>query len=111
MVKKLFSITFIISSLALIALAFPLFAGKIEPNTLVGFNGDVPLSDSEWMAYNKVNGAGTLVFATTLLFYHILALIKMKSTSTASYVLRGLAALLISILPAYLVMYIVETTL
>ncbi|NVK04273.1 MAG: hypothetical protein HWD92_05595 [Flavobacteriia bacterium] len=111
MVKKIFSITFIISGLALIALGFPLFAGKIEPNTLIGFAGDVPLSDSEWMAYNRVNGAGTLTFGFILLFYHIIALVKMKSVGTSSYVLRGFAALIMSTIPAFLVMYIVETTL
>ncbi len=111
MVKKFFSITFILSSLVIGALAFPLYAGTIEPNMLYGFQGDVPLTDSEWIVQNKIIGAGAFAFACILISYHIFALRRIESFATSTYVVRGLIAAVVSIIPAYLVMLITESIL
>lgn len=108
MVKKIYSITFILAALCIGALAFPLYGGWIEPNMVYGFEGDTPLTDAEWMALNKVYGAGAFAYACILLAYHIGALRVQRKLSTSSYVLRGLLVALISTIPAYIVMLIVQ---
>ncbi|TNE31292.1 MAG: hypothetical protein EP346_01400 [Bacteroidetes bacterium] len=108
MFKKAFSIAFITASVLIIALGFPLFSGMIEQNALIGFNGNVPLEPEEWIQLNRAYGAGAFAYGGFLLSYHTMALRRLKESSTRTFVKQGLLASVLSLIPAFLIMLILQ---
>lgn len=108
MIKRAFSIAFITASVLIIALGFPLFSGSIEPNSLYGFGGDVPLEPEEWMQLNRAYGAGAFAYGGFLLSYHVMALRRAKESNTGTYIKQGLIATVLSLLPAAAIMFILQ---
>ncbi len=104
MVKRIFSASFLVAALVLGALAFPLFAGMIDPNAFVGFQGDVPMESDEWIAYNKAMGAAAFIMAGILISYHIIALLKLRDLSTTAYIGRSMLVAVFSLIPACITM-------
>ncbi len=108
MVNRAISIAFLLSAIGLGLIAFPLFASIIEPNALYGFQGEVPLETDEWMELNRAMGAGAFSMACVLFAYHIMAIWKMSKISTGKYLGRALLALVLSLIPAYATMLLIQ---
>lgn len=107
MIKRVFSLATLLSTLVLGILAYPLYAGTIDPNTFYGIQGQTPLTDAEWLEVNQKYGAGVFAFACILFTYHLFAWRSLKSTRTSLYIGRGLLAAVLSLIPAYIIMTVV----
>lgn len=108
MFKKAFSFTFLFTSILLMVIAYPLFAGLVDPNMIYGYGGDVPLESDEWITLNRAYGGGTFAYGAMVFFYHVFALMRMRDVSNGTYAMRGLLALLVSLIPAYIIMMIIQ---
>lgn len=108
MFKKAFSIAFILASLLIIALGFPLFSGAIEPNALYGFGGDVPLEPEEWIQLNRSYGAAAFAYGGFLLSYHVMAFRRSHESETGPFIKQGLMASVLSLVPAAVIMFILQ---
>lgn len=106
MLKVAFSSAFILTSLAIIALAFPLYGGWIEPNELYNLGADGSMSDEDWYAINRSYGAGAFAYGCIILGFHLFALAKRRSLSTGKYIQQSILVAVVTLIPAYLVMLI-----